>query len=137
VWRVPLDFSRRAALDDAAIAAVAGRSRSGALLAEMVHGYGDRAESGWRLHDALVVAAIVDPEIIVTRPALVDVDTGPGLSRAQTLCAFDMPIEGWGGHGFPVIEPAIPERLRLAVGLDVERFRALLLARVAAVEPVG
>lgn len=128
---VGLDVTRRATVDEPMLAALRARSHRGSLLASMIDGYGDGGPDGWRMHDALALGAIVDPSLLETRPAFVAVDTGSGLGRAQTLCAFDMPLEGWGGHGFPVQVPAIPPRLQVAVDLDVGRFRELLADRVA------
>lgn len=128
---VALDVTRRATVDERVLESLRAASVRGRLLAAMIDGYGDRNPRGWPLHDALVLASIIDPALVTTRPALVEVDTGPGLARAQTFCAFDMPISGWGGHGFPVGLPDIPSALQVAVDLDVDGFRELLLERVA------
>jgi pyrimidine-specific ribonucleoside hydrolase len=132
VQLVPLDVTNRATLDARAVDRLGAHSPRGRVLADFIRGYGDLGPDGWRLHDALVIAALVDPSLIASRPAFIEVDTSSGLGRAQTICAFDMPIEGWGGHGFPVQQPEIPGRLRVALEIDVPRFQDLLCSRLLA-----
>jgi pyrimidine-specific ribonucleoside hydrolase len=129
---VPLHVTRRATIRQEHLRTLERRTRHGTLLANIVRGYGDRHDGGWPLHDALALAAIADPALIDTRSAVIEVDTGVGRSRGQTICAFDMPIEGWSGHDFPVRKPSIAANLKMAVDLDVERFRTMLLDRIPA-----
>ncbi|MCW3063346.1 MAG: Inosine-uridine preferring nucleoside hydrolase [Solirubrobacterales bacterium] len=117
---VGLGVTTRATLDDRALTDLHAGSQRGALLAEIVMGYGDHAPGGWPLHDALVLASLVDPTLISTRPASVEVDTGCGIGRAQTVCGFD----GHDGEG-----AGLPQ---VAVDVDADRFRELLLSRLAA-----
>lgn len=126
---VGLDVTRRATVDEPTLAALRVGSDRGRLLANMIGGYRDRGPGGWPLHDALAVAAIVDPTLIRTRPAAIEVDTGFGIGRAQTVCAFDGP---WAGAVTDADDaPGTPTRSQVAVDVDVERFREMLLARVA------
>jgi pyrimidine-specific ribonucleoside hydrolase len=127
---VGLDATRRATLDEHHLAVLREASRECALLADMITGYGDRGSDGWALHDALAIAAIVDPTLISTRTAAVEVDTGLGIGRAQTVCVFD----GWSAvsASVPLDAPASLARSEVAVDLDVERFRQLLLDRITA-----
>lgn len=124
---VGLDVTRRATVDHRLLDALRAQSPQGDLLARMVHGYGDRGPDGWPLHDVLAVAAVIDPTLVTTRPATVEVDTGLGPDRGRTLCRF-LDVEASGPPSRP---GAAVTTCDVAVGLDVERFRALVLARAA------
>jgi pyrimidine-specific ribonucleoside hydrolase len=117
---VGLGVTNRATVDGRALRHVRAASPRGALLAEIVTGYCDHAADGWPLHDALVIASLVDSTLIETRPGTVEVDTGFGIGRAQTVCVFDG-LDG-GVSGLP----------RIAVDVDADRFRELLLSRLTA-----
>jgi pyrimidine-specific ribonucleoside hydrolase len=114
---VGLDVTNRATVDESVLAALSAGSARGTLLANMIAGYADRAPEGWPLHDVLAIASIIDPTLVRTRPATIEVDTGFGIGRAQTICAFD-------AHA------GRPARARVAVDVDVERFRSLVMDRV-------
>jgi pyrimidine-specific ribonucleoside hydrolase len=120
---VELEVTRRATVGPRELARMRSESARGALLADMIDGYADHAVGGRPLHDAVAVAAIVDPTLITTRPATIQVDTGAGSGRASTAIAFGEAEAGGsaGGSG----------RLNVAVDLDVARFRELLLTRLA------
>lgn len=97
-------------------AALAASSPIGAQLAEMVLGYSEEIpDEGWVLHDALIVAHLLDPSIVDVRNGAVTVDTGTGPSRGR--CTFTFSDAGTGPIEF-------------GVGADGEAFRALLLDRV-------
>jgi pyrimidine-specific ribonucleoside hydrolase len=142
-----LAATRKAALNEDQRLELATWSPAGALLAEMILGYDDQVTgAGWPLHDAMVVAALVDPTLVTLRPAAaIGVDTGTGSRRGHT--AFD-----WDGEGFPAGsgaaggeaitafephwkidgEPPPPApTLEVAIDADPERFRALLRERIA------
>ena len=124
---VGLDVTRRATMLPEHVDAIRARSELGALLAAMLDGYLDRGSEGWALHDALVVAALVDPEVLTTRPASIEVDTGTGLTRGQTVCEFVAAeeVRTVGRNRY-----SRAGRVELAVDLDVERFRRILVDRV-------
>ena len=142
---VGLDVTSRATLDTSMLSTLRASSKRGALLADMVLGYGDRRGGEWPLHDVLAVAAVMDPSLVSTRPARVEVDTGLGPDRGRTACTFlpDAPSAGPGAaaphpstgapppSGGATGAPASPTRCDVAVDLDVDRFRSLLLTRVA------
>lgn len=112
-----LGATRRAALDEGQRQALGRTSAVGEVLAQMMLGYADIDTSGgWPLHDAIVVAELIDPGIVDLRPATVTVDTGTGARRGAT--EFDF-------------EPASPSGLEAGVGADGARFRELLSARIA------
>ena len=116
---VELAVTRRATLDDTQLARLRAGSVRGALLADMVGGYANDAPKGLRaLHDAVVLAAIAEPGLLLTRPATVEVDTGTGDTRARTTFT-------------PAAAGGVDADVQLAVDLDVERFRALVFERVA------
>jgi pyrimidine-specific ribonucleoside hydrolase len=125
---VGLDVTRRATVDDADLAVLRGRSAAGGLLADMVLGYGDQATGGWPIHDALAVAAAIDPTLLVTRPATIEVDTTVGPGRGQTVTRFaDVATYAKRPVGGPVLETVVD----VAVDVDADRFRALLIDRIA------
>ena len=124
---VGLDVTRRATVLPEHVDAVRARSAVGGLLADMLAGYRDHGPQGWAVHDALVIASVVDPDVLVTRPAFVEVDTSVGLSRGQTVCEFvnEADVRAVGRNRY-----TSTARLQVAVDLDVERFRRLLVDRV-------
>jgi inosine-uridine nucleoside N-ribohydrolase len=115
----PLAATRKAAFDESQRRALAGWSPIGAALAEMILGYDDQVTgAGWPLHDAMVVAALLEPELVrLRRAAAIDVDTTSGPRRGATAVT-------WGGG-------AAPRLLEVAVDADPERFRALLEERIS------
>jgi inosine-uridine nucleoside N-ribohydrolase len=113
-----LAATRKAALNERQRLELASWSAAGASLAEMILGYDDQVTgAGWPLHDAMVVAGLLDPELVTLRPAAaVDVDTGTGHRRGHTA------FEWAAGDG---------ATLEVGVDADPERFRALLKARIS------
>lgn len=124
---VGLDVTRRATVDHQILRALSAQSTQGDLLARMIRGYGDRTPDGWPLHDVLAVASVIDPSLVTTRPATVEVDTGLGPGRGRTVCRFldDSPSPPRRRPGAAVTVCDV------AVDVDVEAFRALVLARAA------
>lgn len=127
VCLVGLDVTRRATVDERAVAELRAGSGWGEVLGSMIVGYGDRTAGGWPLHDALAMAAGIDPTLITTRPARVEVDAGPGAERGRTLCTF---VDDHGSSDEPTPgSSATP--CEVAVDVDVARFRDLVLSRIA------
>jgi inosine-uridine nucleoside N-ribohydrolase len=115
---VELEATRRATVDARTVGELRRGSARGALVAAMIDGYADQARGARPLHDVLALAAVVDPAVIETRSATVDVDTGLGQERGRTRISFaDAPPRATG--------------VEVAVGVDLDRFRSLLLDRVA------
>ena len=83
----------------------------------MILGYDDQVTgAGWPLHDAMVIAGLLEPEIVRLRPAAaIDVDTSTGPRRGATDGRL-------GGRR--------REAAEVAVDADSERFRALLRERI-------
>jgi pyrimidine-specific ribonucleoside hydrolase len=118
VCLVELGVTRAATLDAAALAQLRGGSQRGALLAAMIDGYADELRGERPLHDVLALAAALDPSLVAVRPASIEVDTGSGPQRGKTSISF--------------VSPRAGSRRSVAVDFDLERFRELLLAAVAA-----
>jgi pyrimidine-specific ribonucleoside hydrolase len=132
--------TRKAALDESQRLELAGWSPIGEALAAMILGYDDQVTgAGWPLHDAMVVAGLLDPEIVTLRSAsslVVDTTTGP--HRGATAFTWDGPAEGVGsrlsadsaGECELAAESRPPRPLEVAVDADPERFRGLLRERL-------
>jgi pyrimidine-specific ribonucleoside hydrolase len=125
---VGLNVTRSAVADDAMLATLRTRSRQGSVLANMVHAYGDRVPGGRPLHDVLALACVVDPGIVSSAPASVEVDTGSGPARGQTIYVLDE----W-REFYAVADPQPPgptHRVQVALDVGVARFQRLVLERV-------
>lgn len=123
---VGLDVTRRATVDESHRQALRDASEQGALLAAMILGFMDRRPDGWPMHDALALAAVIDPPVLTTRLAEVLVDTTFGPDRGRTMCTF---VET-GPAGTERLPPASSGTCRVAVDVDVPRFLALLRSRL-------
>lgn len=117
VLLVGLDVTRRAVVDEADLHVLRDASPRGAMLADMVLGYAHHPPTGWPLHDALAIASIAEPALLSARAAAVAVDTGFGVSRVQTVYAFD-PLPGE-----PTPATQRPDRrVQVALEVDVPRY---------------
>jgi pyrimidine-specific ribonucleoside hydrolase len=114
---VQLQVTRRATLDAAARHELRAGSALGASLSAMIDGYADDALGERALHDVAALAAILDPGLIATRPARIEVITDFGPRRGETIINFDA--------------GAADSNLHVAVDLDASRLRQLLLERIA------
>jgi pyrimidine-specific ribonucleoside hydrolase len=127
VTLVGLDVTRRATVDEAALGGLRRTSPQGRLLASMIQGYGDQHADGWPLHDVLAVACAIQPDLVPTVPALVEVDTGLTSDRGRVAYTYRADIEEDVSEGYGRSVGGCD----VAVDLDVERFRALVLSRTA------
>jgi pyrimidine-specific ribonucleoside hydrolase len=110
---VEYGVTRRATVDPADLAAQSG---VGATLAAMLEEYETYLPPDRRaIHDALAFATLLDPDIVEWRPTRVAVDTGDGVTRGKST-----------------FTPDPGSSVHVSVDVDVERFRAILLDRVAA-----
>jgi len=128
----PLAATRQAALDEPGRLDMATWSPAGATLAEMIGGYDPTVtEGGWPLHDAMVIAGLLEPEIVTLREAAaIEVDTTTGPHRGATTVSWDQPHDfgspvGDQSHGVARRAP-----LEVAIDADPERFRELLQERI-------
>ena len=111
---VGLPVTGRATLGSRTAAALRAGSPLGAQLSAMIDGYGSGPVAQRALHDLVALAAVLDPTLVATRPATVAVDTAHGPTRGATE-----------------IGPAdATAPVRVAVDLDVDRLRELLLHRI-------
>jgi pyrimidine-specific ribonucleoside hydrolase len=124
---VALDVAWQATLGERELERLRAGSDHGSLLAEMITGYADRGPGGWALHDALALGSIIDPTLLTTEPATIEVDTGLGSGRGRTFCLF----EGGRQQLGMIDEPRAGRPVDVAVDLDLERFRETVLALIA------
>lgn len=130
VTMVGLDVTNRAVLIGEHAARLRDAGRVGAAVAAMVDFYlgfylAAYDHGGAPIHDAVAVAHLIRPEILETLERQVQVDQGPGICRGRTV--VDMRRR-----------TALPEpNARVAVNVDVEGFRTLLLERLANFPPGG
>jgi inosine-uridine nucleoside N-ribohydrolase len=122
---VGLDVTNRAVLRPEDAHTLRASGRVGEAVAAMLDFYlGFYLEAydhgGAPIHDALAVAGLVRPELLTTLDRRVDVDLGPGICRGRTV--VDMRRR--------LARPA--PNAQVAVEVDVEGFRALLLERLSA-----
>jgi pyrimidine-specific ribonucleoside hydrolase len=126
ITMVGLNATRAATLDDDDVDRIRDAGPIGAVAAAMLrfyldwHGrtYGERIVP---VHDALAVAALVQPDIVTTIEALVSIDTTAGPARGMTL--VDRYLLG-------DAEP----NAQVAVGVDRAAFVELLCERLASLD---
>lgn len=114
---VQLEVTRLAKADAAMRRRLSGASRLGAQFDAMIGGYNDAPGVVPALHDVVAVAAVIDPTLISTRTATVQVVTDSSPVRGQTLIDFQA------GEPRTTVE--------VAVELDVARLRDLLIERIS------
>ncbi|MGA2012711.1 MAG: nucleoside hydrolase, partial [Solirubrobacteraceae bacterium] len=124
VTMVGLDVTHRALIDDGHVRRLGGAGAAGRLAAGL-YGFASRHHReryGWAgipVHDAVALAHVIDPTLLVTTRCGVVADTGTGLSRGRTH------VDRWGQMGWP-------DNCEVAVGIDAERFLELLVERISA-----
>jgi inosine-uridine nucleoside N-ribohydrolase len=122
VTMVGLDVTNRAVLTPEDAERLRGGGPVGAAAASMLDFYLGFYEAAYEhggapIHDAVAVAQVVRPEVVTTLPRRVDVELG-GLCRGRTI--VDMRRRA-----------TLPEpNARVAVDIDVQAFRDLLLERL-------
>lgn len=83
---------------------------------------------GCPLHDPLAMATLIDPTLVTTRTACVDIELRGSLTRGRTV--------SWAPHDDWSLEAALAlpdvRPVQIADGVDDARFQALLLARLTA-----
>jgi inosine-uridine nucleoside N-ribohydrolase len=123
ITMVGLDVTHRALMTPAHARRLAGAGLAGRLVADLYGFYArfHRVRYGWEgapVHDAVALAHVLDPSLLVTRACGVVVDTGPELSRGRTYVDL---------HGAMGWEP----NCNVAVEIDAARFLELLVERIA------
>jgi pyrimidine-specific ribonucleoside hydrolase len=113
VTMVGLDVTRKAVAGPGELQALRNLGRVGNAAADLAsYGFGGSAGSG-PIHDAVAVAAVVEPGLLETRPAYVDVECEGGITCDETVCDF----AGVAGE---------PPNAGVGLDLDPERFFELL-----------
>ncbi len=120
---VGLDVTHRALMTPAHVQRLAASGRAGQLIADLYGFYSrfHRDVYGWEgspVHDAVAMAHVIDPSLLVTESHGVVVDCGPELSRGRTHADLSGRA-GW------------PHNCHVAVEIDAERFFALLIERIS------
>ena len=124
VTMVGLDVTNRAVLTAEHAADIREAGRIGAAVAAMLDFYlgfylAAYDHGGAPIHDAVAVAHVLHPELLKTLERHVEIDHGPGLCRGRTVVDTRR-------------RTVLPEpNARVAVDVDVEGFRKLLLERLA------
>ncbi|MGO9496405.1 MAG: nucleoside hydrolase [Solirubrobacteraceae bacterium] len=120
---VGLDVTHQALLRPADVARLRSSGKAGTLVADLFEFYVQfhRRRYGWEgapVHDAVAVAHVIDGGLLTTEHIGVVVDTGPELSRGRTH-ADRSGLSDW------------ERNCHVAVGIDSDRFRELLIARIS------
>jgi inosine-uridine nucleoside N-ribohydrolase len=124
VTMVGLDVTNRAVLTGGHATRLRDAGRVGAAVAAMLDFYlgfylAAYDYGGAPVHDAVAVSHVIRPELLETLAHHVEIDHGPGLCRGRTV--VDMRRR-----------TTLPEpNARVAVDVNVEEFRELLLGRLA------
>lgn len=122
---VPLDVTRRALVTGEDIDRLRAAGGIAALMGEMLAylSLGFERRHGVRacaVHDALAVAALLEPELMLWEQAAVTVECSGELTRGELI------VDTHGRLGRPATAA-------VATGIDAEQFRALLHRRLVAV----
>jgi inosine-uridine nucleoside N-ribohydrolase len=127
VTMVGLDVTNRAVLTSEHADRLRGNGEVGTVVAEMLDFYlgfylSFYEHGGAPIHDAVAMAHVIRPEILTVEPRDVKIELG-GLCRGRTVVDMRRRVE------LP------PATARVAVDVDVEGFRELLLERLANFPP--
>lgn len=113
VTMVGLDVTRKAVAGEAEVQRLRALGAVGNAAADLAtYGFGESAGSG-PIHDAVAVASVIEPGILQTRPAHVDVECEGELTRGETVCDF----AGVTGE---------PPNAEVGLDLDPQRFFEVL-----------
>jgi inosine-uridine nucleoside N-ribohydrolase len=123
VTMVGLDVTHRALLTPAHADVLRAAGRAGRVVAELLDFFARfhadvYAFDGAPIHDAMAVAQVIDPGLLVTEPLHVEIDTGYGPSRGRTV------VDRWRRTGRA-------PNAQVAVDVDAPRFLELLCGRIA------
>lgn len=123
ITMVGLDVTHQALLRPVDVDRLRVAGRAGKLVADLFDFFVGfhRSRYGWDgapVHDAVAVAHVVDPGLLATEHVGVVVDTGPEPSRGRTHADLSR-LSAW------------PRNCHVAVGIDAERFRELLITRIS------
>jgi inosine-uridine nucleoside N-ribohydrolase len=125
VTMIGLDVTHKALVTDADADALRGVGRVGKLAAELLDFYGIWHKrsypdlDGSPLHDPVAVAHVVDPTLVETKPAYIQVDCGWEQGRGRTNVDWRDRLES---H---------PPNATVGLGIDCVRFVELITTRLA------
>jgi inosine-uridine nucleoside N-ribohydrolase len=125
VTMIGLDVTHQALVTPEQAEALRATGRAGKLVAELLdfysrfhrERYADLA--GSPMHDPVAVAHVVQPGLVETKPAFIDVDCGWEQGRGRTN------VDWRGRHDAP------PPNATVGLGIDADAFNALLFERIA------
>jgi inosine-uridine nucleoside N-ribohydrolase len=126
VTMIGLDVTHQALVTDADAGVLRGVGRVGKVAAELLDFYGiwHRRSypdlDGSPLHDPVAVAHVVDPTLVETRPAYIEVDCGWEQGRGRTNVDWRGRLE------------THPPNATVGLGIDRARFIELITTRLAA-----
>jgi len=140
ITMVGLDVTRRAVLNEDRISALEASGDAPARAAARVmratlHRVGLTGANGGRLlvHDAIAIAALIDPAILTTHELRVEVETEGRLTAGETVGYRRAPMR----HSAPLLEAppsyelgAFRANAKVAQDIDSERFLNLLIYRL-------
>jgi len=126
VTMIGLDVTHQALVTDADAEALRGVGRVGQVAAELLDFYGIWHKrsypdlDGSPLHDPVAVAHVIDPTLVQTNPAFIEVDCGWEQGRGRTNV-------DWRGRIH-----SHPPNATVGLGIDRARFVELITTRLAA-----
>jgi len=130
VTMVGLDVTNKAVLTSADADSIRDTGPVGAAAAAMLDFYLGFYNEAYRhggapIHDAVALAHVFRPDLITVEDRLVEVDTSDGICRGRTVVDMRRRTSG-------------PEpNAHVAVDIDAEGFRSLLLGRLGAFSPTS
>lgn len=123
VTLVGLDATRDVPVDESWLDELASGGSVARTAADITRRYNAyfaaRGRTSFEIHDAVTIAALVDPALITTTRARVSVDCGQGPARGATVVQR-------------LDESAVGPAVQVALGADGERIRTLISTRLCA-----
>ena len=132
ITMVGLDVCHQTHFDLTQVAAIRGRSPLSDFVADAAAAWIEAreqfsGESDLHLYDTLAMAAAIHPEVIETRAALVQIETGDGPAQGITVA--------WTNDVLRRVLTGQEPNAEVAVGVDLERFEHLFRSHV--LTPLG
>ncbi len=122
---VTLEVCHQTRLTRAELDRISARTPAGEFAKEACTPWFDdpqhEAGNGFPLFDSLAAAVLLQPDLVKTRPALVEIDTTRGPSAGADVAWFDRDLSG---------HPLTGTNMDVAVDVDVERFHRIFAERV-------
>jgi inosine-uridine nucleoside N-ribohydrolase len=140
ITMVGLDVTRRAVLNEERVSALEASGDAPARAAARImratlHRVGLTGANGGRLlvHDAIAIAALIDPSILTTQELRVEIETDGRLTAGETVGYRKAPMR----HSAPLLDAPPSYELgpfrpnaKVAQDIDSERFLNLLIGRL-------